>query len=451
MEDVADRLTDKTPRRLFDADKTLPLSNKTESDGSLSDSQEFATSSIKSNLSSAKKNLFFNYRDRLFGDRLNDSLDDSVTSTHNLSLNEESVLDTPGFKERNLKLADVDKGLELVGRCLAKAQNVGWKEFWSFLGEFVDIASNDGLAKLENYLQQKIDEKMKPPPSLPLTNEQFKSVSIESSPMLNICRKFNKFNLSRESNACDSPQVQQTLPIAPSSPSAFHAYLCVEKSCQVFAKRLMKPIVQQSTNLVMVNDALTTELGRLKSYKEDLRFYAIDFRAAHSRFAHILVALLKELADVNENDHNCIDDFENSMRQILVAKEKTLASTANNNNGSGDSVINVQQLICLIKFILKRVVARNDLISPETLTTERDCFDVWSSEEKCDCEWANQCASNKINRNIKRRLDISQKMNGPMLDASAEDDERYWVCSDTDIASFPSCSDKFDFLSSFYF
>lgn len=429
MHEVADAVKDKTPRRLFDGDTTLPMSNKTDSDGSLSDSQEFAPPPNRSFLSSAKKNLFSNYRDRLFGERFNDSLDDSVSSLHNLSLNE-SILDTPGFTERNLKLTDVDKGLEVVGRCLAKAENVGWKEYWSFLEEFVDIASADGLTKLENYLQQKMDKKMKPPQSLPLHSDRFSSASVESSPLTSICRTFNRVHLSRDSNPADSPQAQPPQQSIPSSPSAFHAYLCVEKSCQVFANRLMKPITQQSNNLVVVNDALTAELGRLKSlvcsYKEDPRFFAIDFRAAHSRFAHILVALLKELADVNDNDHTCIEGVDSCLRQILLAKEKTLASNANNNNGPSDAAMSVQQLICLIKFILKRVGAKDDVISPETLTTERDCSDVWSAEEKCDCEWTNHSVNHKTNRNIKRRLDISQKMNGLTLNVAMDEDE-YWV------------------------
>lgn len=361
-------------------------------------------------------------------DRFNDSLDESIANQQNASFND-SICDMPGFTERNLKLADVDKGLEVVGRCLAKAQNVGWKEFWSFLGDFVDIASTEGLTKFENYLQQKIDEKMKPPQSLPLQSLRAQSTVVESSPLSNICRGFNKFHLSSDSNIIDNPQTSH---ITPSSPSAFNAYLCVEKSCQVFAKHLMKPITQQSANLAVVNDALTTELGRLKSlvcsYKVDPRFFAIDFRSTHSRFAHILVALLKELADVNDNEHNCIDVAANCLREILLAKEKSSASNASNNNV--DTAVNVQQLTCLIKFILSRIGAKDDVISPETLTTERDCFDVWSAETKCDCEWTNQSATNKTQRNIRRRSDICYKMNGLTLNAMEQDDDvddRFWV------------------------
>lgn len=403
----------------------------------------------------SKKNSFLNYRERLLNDRFNDSLDDSTASLHNNSLNE-SIIETPGFKERNLKLADVDKGLEVIGRGLAKDQNVGWMEYWSFMGEFVNIGTVTGLIKFENYLQQKIDAKMKPPalPIQKLSKAEKISVTVESSPMSTMCQSFNKFKLTRESNGLklspfeghDQNQYQQQQQQSqqlrssstPSSPSAFHAYLCVEKSWQVYAKRLLKPITQQPTNIVMINDTLCSELNRLKSlvcsYKEDLRFFGIEFRASHSRFAHIIVSLLNE-ADVNANEKKCIDDFTNCLKQILQAKEKAnnnITNTNNNNNGHAESISNTKQLICLIGFLLKRLADKNHLISPEILTTERDCVDAWCAEEKCDCEWINSI--NKINRNIKRRHELNhecdQIQSQPLMgndEADNSDDELYMV------------------------
>lgn len=354
-----------------------------------------------------KKNLFLNYRERILTTRLNDSLDDSLIGNHNSPTLNDSFVDSPGYKERNLKLADVDKGLEVIGRCLAKEQNVGWKEYWSFLGEFIDIGTTEGLAKFENYLQTKLAEKNKPaaeraPPISILPNRVMSLV--EASPVTSICRKFDKFQLT---NLKISPNELQNEQKQPPSPTAFNAYICVEKSCQVFAKRLLKPILQQSNNIVMINDTLICELGLLKSlvcsYKEDPRFFGIDFRATHARFAHIIVSLL-HTDDPDAVDKKCVADFQNCLTQILNAKQKTTANNGGSNGGNNLSEVisDKNQLLCLIQFLLKRLSDKENLIKTETLTKETDCSDAWGAEEKCNCEWISTGNKNS-KRNIKRK------------------------------------------------
>ncbi|CAO1399721.1 unnamed protein product [Diamesa hyperborea] len=57
--------------------------------------------------------------------------------------------------KKHIRLTNTEKGLELIGRGLAQEQGIEWKEFWDFLGRFVDIRSDDGLQCFENYLKQK--------------------------------------------------------------------------------------------------------------------------------------------------------------------------------------------------------------------------------------------------------------------------------------------------------
>ncbi|WKY05294.1 hypothetical protein Q1695_005922 [Nippostrongylus brasiliensis] len=54
--------------------------------------------------------------------------------------------------DRNIKLTDVDKGYERVGRELCLKYGVKWIESWSFLNELVDIRSEAGLKLLDSYL-----------------------------------------------------------------------------------------------------------------------------------------------------------------------------------------------------------------------------------------------------------------------------------------------------------
>ncbi|NXG04931.1 ANKL2 protein, partial [Sakesphorus luctuosus] len=55
----------------------------------------------------------------------------------------------------NVRKSDLERGVERVGRELAHDLGFPWVEYWEFLGCFVDLSSQEGLRKLEEYLNQR--------------------------------------------------------------------------------------------------------------------------------------------------------------------------------------------------------------------------------------------------------------------------------------------------------
>lgn len=227
-----------------------------------------------------KKDLFFTYRDKMSSPLIFDD-SDSYSSGGNWEQSDKDDLisfDSPCHKERHLKLTDTEKGFEIIGRELAKEHNIGWKEYWDFLDTFVDISSLDGLIKLEEYLAKK--------------SGNFKIQNHEKS-----LQQFNSLDLKMELDLVNIGQDITT------------PYLCMEKSLQVFAKRMNKTILNNLDSVISIYDAFSNELKRLESlvcsFRDDIRFLNIDFNVIHSRFANLITNFL--LCNQNsENDSNSL-------------------------------------------------------------------------------------------------------------------------------------------------
>ncbi|XP_051017728.1 ankyrin repeat and LEM domain-containing protein 2 isoform X2 [Acomys russatus] len=54
----------------------------------------------------------------------------------------------------SIRKSDAERGIERVGRELAHELGYPWVEYWEFLGCFVDLSSQEGLQRLEEYLVQ---------------------------------------------------------------------------------------------------------------------------------------------------------------------------------------------------------------------------------------------------------------------------------------------------------
>lgn len=110
------------------------------------------------------------------------------------------------------RLTDVDKGLERVGRNLARDLKVPWCEYWSFLDEFCDIASPEGLEKLEKFFRRlRENTEICPPPASEL--------KIPHSPLSDLCLKLDQLHLQCPA----SPEVVDEFFTPPSTPpSSFY-------------------------------------------------------------------------------------------------------------------------------------------------------------------------------------------------------------------------------------
>ncbi|KAJ8028716.1 Ankyrin repeat and LEM domain-containing protein 2 [Holothuria leucospilota] len=84
----------------------------------------------------------------------------------------------------DVQRSDDEKGLERIGRRLSQSAGVPWKEYWDFLDEFVNLASQEGLQKLEKYLSEKLEEAEDcPPDKIPQADEIVKNLEVEFDDM----------------------------------------------------------------------------------------------------------------------------------------------------------------------------------------------------------------------------------------------------------------------------
>ena len=83
----------------------------------------------------------------------------------------------------------MEKGMERQGRSVAREIKVPWCEFWAFLDEFCDLATEDGLEKLEIYFREQrnnIPEPLTPPSISPVP---------AVSPLSDLCSQLSRLQL----------------------------------------------------------------------------------------------------------------------------------------------------------------------------------------------------------------------------------------------------------------
>ena len=105
------------------------------------------------------------------------------------------------------RLSDIEKGLERVGRSVARDLKVPWCEYWAFLDEFCDLSSMEGLEKLENYFRKQRDDIDLEPPEVDAR-----------SPLTELCQQLSKLRLQSPSQMEKDVEEFYTPPSTPPSP-----------------------------------------------------------------------------------------------------------------------------------------------------------------------------------------------------------------------------------------
>uniref|UniRef100_A0A182QJ51 ANKLE2 third alpha/beta domain-containing protein n=1 Tax=Anopheles farauti TaxID=69004 RepID=A0A182QJ51_9DIPT len=228
----------------------------------------------------------------LFGAEMNVTFECEATAR---LYTKEDLLESPWHKERLIKLTDPEKGLETVGRMLASKMEVGWQEYWEFLDGFCNLADEQGLKLLEQYLAKRAREEEPDGLDVPLTAARTYQDDLDE-----ICESTEKMCLEERQAklpasmdhpphaAQPAPPLKSTRMEVNKSAALSNRYRCLLNSLHVFATRLAK-ILGREPNLLFVIEIRKLD-KLLENYRQDAGFDMVDFRKAHALFAYLIVA-----------------------------------------------------------------------------------------------------------------------------------------------------------------
>ncbi|CAH2055892.1 unnamed protein product, partial [Iphiclides podalirius] len=293
----------------------------------------------------------------------------------------------------SFRLAEMTKGLETVGRNLAEQMKVGWKEYWPFLDTFTDLRTSEGLTLLENYLKAKYEcacsfaysdsrAQSRRSPDLSLSRISVGSVSPDTarnslSPMSELCAAMDTCRIS------DRPVYwQRTDPVrqrlcrqpgpSPANGRTASRLLCIERTCQVFAKRVADALVFSLTAGPNPN-GLKSEARHLQhtisTYMEDERFASVDFGRTHARLAQLVAAQLgrggqPELVDV------------------LRSWSEDVGGDEERRGGGAGAVEGHAR--CLAGFVARQLTEPG---AEGPAGSEAECSSIWARAERCRCRF----------------------------------------------------------------
>lgn len=363
---------------------------------------------------------------------------------------------------RRPTLVDQVKGWEKVGRELAHEWKVAWKEYWPFLNTYTDFSTDEGLQLLEDYLRKRfrqassdssISSSQAVTPTLDkpsvLCEQQNGEVHASSplSPISELCNSLRACKLNSDVKP-QPPRYPVQLPppnrqppaqqhvhhnthngeisnkCADEMPQHVSPHLYMEKSCQVFAKRIADGLVR---NIDSASEFLSSEVQHLislvSSCRYDFRFSKLDFSLLHARLGHSVayklllnepqdIAAVKSVLRIIIERKDCFDCSSSEDEEICVTpySRNTRCSRAKR------KVIE-QAVICLSETIfvgMEKIGSVTEL--PPPVSSEETCIELWKQGTKCYCSWTPI-------KTTRRRFDYEGSVNKRLDFRTEEPDE----------------------------
>lgn len=324
---------------------------------------------------------------------------------------------------------------------------VGWKEYWPFLDTFTDLRTPEGLSLLENYLKAKYDsacsfaysdsciEAQHTPDELSISRLSLGNISQQSpvkdqtiSPISELCVAMKTCKISSErpphwrktdpirQRLCRQPSIKSTLTNGDSPPTINHTVsqlLCIERTCQVFAKRISDALTFSLTaEPEVAGVSLKAEAKHLQhtmlSYMDDERFQKIDFSLIHSRLAQLVVYKLKQ----QTKDLDDINNLVEFLIKLRCPNDDIFSSDDERKPFyyRGTSRVRLNHVIddhvrCLASFICEELTETDVTKGPAI--SESECTEIWSKASKCRCDWKIEVLERNSKKNASFRKNRS--------------------------------------------
>ncbi|XP_069362293.1 ankyrin repeat and LEM domain-containing protein 2 homolog isoform X2 [Maniola hyperantus] len=362
----------------------------------------------------------------------------------------------PRSAKPTFRLKDMTKGLEAVGRNLAEKMSVGWKEYWPFLDTFTDLRSPEGLKLFEDYLKAKyetacsfaysdtinLSHAQLTSDDLSISRISLGNISQNSptpeqilSPISELCVAMKTCKITdRPPHWSKTDPIRQRLCRQPNpkpivtngdSPALNHTVsqlLCIERTCQVFAKRIADALMFSLTaELEVAGDSLKSEAKHLQhtinTYMDDERFKDINFALIHSRLAQLVVFKLKQQTKELDDIKNLVE-FLVKLRcpndDIFSSDDERKPFSYRTNRVKINHVID-SHVRCLASFLCEELTESDETKGPAV--SELECGEIWEKAGKCRCDWKIEVYERNSKKNASFRKNRSILSTSPKTDS----------------------------------